>query len=128
MEITNRYFSIIKNKLSYLLRIKYKFDNIFKKILNITDSVIYKNRGGFMLAVKGIYNNGEITIKEKLSIQNTTSEVIIIFPDEVNYVPNELSPKNRRKLFEEFSGSINRNIDIKEEKTESLENKYENTN
>lgn len=47
-----------------------------------------------MLAVKGLYNDGQIVFKKKL-------------------------------LFEEFSGSVDRIIDVKAEKMEALDRKYE---
>lgn len=47
-----------------------------------------------MLAVKGLYNDGQIVLKKK-------------------------------PLFEEFSGSVDRMIDVKAEKMEALDKRYE---
>lgn len=58
----------------------------------------------------------------------TTTEVLVIFPDhEKNKALNGLSMKEKKQLFEEFSGSINRIIDINSEKLEALEKKYKDT-
>ena len=81
-----------------------------------------------MLAVKGIYDNGKITLNEKMPEPKSATEVLVIFPDqEKNKTVNGLSMKKKKQLFEEFSGSINRIIDINSEKMEALEKKYEDT-
>lgn len=81
-----------------------------------------------MLAVKGIYDNGKITLNEKMSEPKSATEVLVIFPDqEKNKTVNGLSMKEKKQLFEEFSGSINRIIDINSEKMEALDKKYEDT-
>lgn len=77
-----------------------------------------------MLAVKGIYHDGQVILKNKLPIKS--AEVIVVFPD--NEEQNEemkLSEKVKRELFEEFSGSSDRIIDIQAEKMEALEEKYD---
>lgn len=92
-------------------------------------NITLKNRrGDFMLAIKGIYNNGKVTLEEEMPIQNTITEVIVIFPDnKPQETSKKLSLKEKRELFEEFSGSVNRILDIKTEKSEALEEKYEST-
>mgnify|MGYP001075718565 FL=1 len=80
-----------------------------------------------MLAIKGIYDNGKITIKGQLPDQKAATEVIVIFPDNETKIKEEFSTNEKRRLFEEFSGSIDRTIDIKSEKLQALEKKYENT-
>lgn len=77
-----------------------------------------------MLAVKGIYNDGQVFLKNKLSIKS--AEVIVVFPDSEEHKENEgLTEDVKRQLFEEFSGSIDRIIDIKAEKIEALDERYE---
>ena len=81
-----------------------------------------------MLAIKGIYNNGKVTLAEEMPIQNTTTEVIVLFPDNRTIESsNEFSLKEKKEIKEKFSGSVNRVIDIKAEKSEALEEKYECT-
>lgn len=77
-----------------------------------------------MLAVKGLYNDGQIVLKRKIPIK--TAEVIVIFPDSEDASEKmTLSADNKRNLFEEFSGSVDRMIDVKAEKMEALDRRYE---
>lgn len=76
-----------------------------------------------MLAVKGLYHNGQVILKEKFPMK--TAEVIVVFPDvEEDAKKAELTIEKKRELFEEFSGSVSRVIDIKAEKMEALDEKY----
>lgn len=76
-----------------------------------------------MLAVKGIYNNGYITLEDRLPVRS--AEVIVVFPDmDERNGEEDLTVKDRRKLFEEFSGSVDRIIDEKAEKMEAADEKY----
>lgn len=75
-----------------------------------------------MLAVKGIYSNGHITLENRIPVKS--AEVIVVFPD-MDEQDKEMDLKNRRKLFEEFSGSVDRTIDEKAEKMEAVDEKYE---
>lgn len=77
-----------------------------------------------MLAVKGIYNDGQIILKGKLPVKS--AEVIVVFPDNDEIDGQiDLSVDKKRKLFEEFSGSVARTIDVRAEKMEELDRKYE---
>lgn len=77
-----------------------------------------------MLAVKGIYHDGQVILKNKLPIKS--AEVIVVFPDnEEQKKETKLSEKVKRELFEEFSGSVDRIIDIQAEKMDALKEKYE---
>lgn len=77
-----------------------------------------------MLAVKGIYQNGRVTLNEALPMKS--SEVIVIFPDnEMKKDRKELSLEKKEELFEEFSGSVERMINEKEERLGALREKYE---
>lgn len=75
-----------------------------------------------MLAVKGRYSNGYITLKDRIPVKS--AEVIVVFPD-MDEQDKEMDLKNRRKLFEEFSGSVDRIIDERAEKMEAVDEKYE---
>lgn len=80
-----------------------------------------------MLAVKGLYQNGQVTLKERFPIES--AEVIVVFPDtEEDTEKAGLSEEKKWELFEEFSGSVGRTIDAKAEKMEVLDKKYESTN
>ena len=53
----------------------------------------------------------------------------MVFPDmEEEVERTELTTEKKRELFEEFSGSVSRVIDIKAEKMEALDEKYESIN
>lgn len=75
-----------------------------------------------MLAVKGRYSNGHITLENRIPVKS--AEVIVVFPD-MDEQDKEMDLKNRRKLFEEFSGSVDRIIDERAEKMEAVDEKYE---
>lgn len=76
-----------------------------------------------MLAVKGMYDDGKIILKGNPPVK--TAEVIVVFPDsEEQKKESVLSAEKKRELFEEFSGSVNRVIDIKAERMEALDKKY----
>lgn len=73
-----------------------------------------------VLAVKGIYNNGKVILEDNPLIE--MSEVVVVFPDnELESMPMESNSDGKRALFEEFSGSINRIIDLKAERLEALD-------
>jgi hypothetical protein len=58
-----------------------------------------------MLVVKGIYNDGQVFLKNKLPIKS--AEVIVVFPDSDEQKEDTgLSEKAKRELFEKFSGSV----------------------
>ena len=68
-----------------------------------------------MLAVKGLYHNGQVTLKGKFPMKS--AEVIVVFPDiEEDVERTELTTEKKRELFEEFSGSVSRVIDIKQKR------------
>ena len=76
-----------------------------------------------VLAVKGIYENGKVTLEETPQIE--MSEVVVVFPDnEFSKMSGELVSDKKRAIFEDFSGSINRVIDLKAERLEALDEKY----
>lgn len=78
-----------------------------------------------MLAVKGMYYDGKVILERNLPI--TSTEVIVVFPDSEDKSKGaQLSVQKKRELFEEFSGSVNREIDFKKERMEALAEKYEN--
>lgn len=76
-----------------------------------------------MLAVKGIYENGKVILEDKPPIK--MSEVVVVFPDNESVKTSEgLDLDKKRELFDGFSGSINRVIDLKAERLEALDEKY----
>lgn len=77
-----------------------------------------------MLAVKGIYRDGQVILKERFPVKS--AEVIVVFPDQEDVTGQmKLSVERKRELFEEFSGSVDRIIDEKAEKMEALDRRYE---
>lgn len=110
----------------------YGIPHIIKNTRAWLETELEKNRNprteeAFMLAIKGIYDHGKITIKGQLPEPKAATEVIVIFPDNETKIKEEFDINEKRRLFEEFSGSIDRTIDIKSEKLQALEKKYENT-
>ena len=76
-----------------------------------------------MVAVQGVYENGQIQLEEAAPMER--ANVIVIFPEN-HIVKNEQSDQMSRKLFEEFTGSISRIIDEKEELEAARNEKYAN--
>lgn len=77
-----------------------------------------------MLAVKGIYRNGLVTLESRLPVKS--AEVIVVLPDtDERNEETDLTVKAKRRLFEEFSGSVDRVIDEKAEKMEAMDERYE---
>lgn len=80
-----------------------------------------------MFAVRGLYSNGQVILKGELPLK--PAEVIVVFPDIEDEVEEaEVSVEKKREIFEEFSGSVSRLIDVKAEKMEALDKKYESIN
>ncbi len=76
-----------------------------------------------MVAVQGVYENDQIQLEEAAPMER--ANVIVIFPEN-HIVKNEQSDQISRKLFEEFTGSINRIIDEKKEPEAARNEKYAN--
>ena len=80
-----------------------------------------------MLAVQGLYENGQIKLLGEQPKGN--AEVIVIFnasrEDDTDVTDNDMTT---RKLFNEFTGCINRKIDEKAERLEALDEKYASAN
>ncbi len=80
-----------------------------------------------MLAVQGIYENGQIKLLGEQPKGN--AEVLVIFnvskEVDVDVTNNDMAT---RRLFDEFTGCINRKIDEKAERLEALDEKYASAN
>ena len=63
--------------------------------------------GRRMIAVQGLYENGKIELSEKAPMNR--ANVIVIFP-ESPAGKEEMRLESARKLFDEFTGSISREI------------------
>ena len=74
-----------------------------------------------MVAVQGIYENGQIQLKEAAPMER--ANVIVIFPEN-HLIKSDQADLASRKLFEEFTGSISRIIDEKEELEAARNEKY----
>lgn len=77
--------------------------------------------GEKMIAVQGLYENGKIELAEKAPVNR--ANVIVIFP-ESPAGKEEMRLESARRLFDEFTGSISREINEKEEYLEALDEKY----
>ncbi len=74
-----------------------------------------------MVVVQGVYENGQIQLAEAAPMEK--ANVIVTFPKHnaaKNEKPNQLS----RKLFDGFTGSLDRIIDEKEELEDARNEKY----
>ena len=76
-----------------------------------------------MVAVQGIYENGHVQLEEAAPMEK--ANVIVIFPER-NAMKNEKSNQLSRKIFDEFTGSIDRVIDEKKELEAARNEKYAN--
>jgi hypothetical protein len=78
-----------------------------------------------MVALPGIYEKGMVRLLNQPLIDK--ADVLVVFPnketDEKAFYDDEA-----RKLFDKFTGSINRVIDEKAERLEALDEKYQSIN
>lgn len=74
-----------------------------------------------MIAVQGLYEDGRIQLDEAAPMKR--AKVIVIFPEsESKKTYKEMKPA--RKLFEEFTGSVQREFDERAERLSAIEEKY----
>ncbi len=74
-----------------------------------------------MIAVQGVYDNGRLQLEESAPMKKAS--VIVIFP-EGRPAEKQISEDSARKLFDDFSGSIARDIDEKAERMAAKDEKY----
>lgn len=74
-----------------------------------------------MIAVQGLYEDGRIQLDEAVPMKR--AKVIVIFPENESKKPYT-EMKSARKLFEEFTGSVQREIDERAERLSAIEEKY----
>ena len=74
-----------------------------------------------MIAVQGIYDNGQLQLEEAAPMKKAS--VIVIFP-EGRPAERQISEDSARKLFDDFSGSISRDINEKAELMAARDEKY----
>ena len=74
-----------------------------------------------MVAVQGVYENGRIQLAETAPMEK--AQVIVIFPEGRSEV-KAASKRSARKIFDEFTGSIKREIDEKAELMAARDDKY----
>lgn len=79
-----------------------------------------------MIAVQGLYENGKIQLTEDAPMEK--ANVIVIFPEGEAIKRTHMPKKIAKDLFEEFTGSITREIDEKSERLGALDEKYESIN
>ena len=73
-----------------------------------------------MLVLQGYYSGGRVEIYDK--VPEISGKVLILFTE--NNIDDKEMTESDWKLFNEFSGSITRVIDVKKELSEGLSEKY----
>jgi hypothetical protein len=79
-----------------------------------------------MQAVQGTYNNGTFTLNRQAPVK--TGKVIVIFTEAEPAVKRKMPKEEALKIFHKYAGSLKRNVNIKDELMEALDERYENTN
>ena len=79
-----------------------------------------------MIAVQGVYDNGKIQLVGNAPMEK--AKVIVIFPEENSNNGSSLTKEAARTLFDEFTGSIKRDIDERSERLGALDEKYSDIN
>lgn len=74
-----------------------------------------------MLALTGTYDNGNVRLEKQPPVSK--GKIIILFPDEPHN-KKTLSREEKESLFNKFSGCVDREIDVKKEKMEYLDERY----
>lgn len=96
---------------------------IFKEkwhIIKLEISFLMEVNG--MIAIQGLYDNGKIQFTEDAPMEK--AKVIVIFPEEKEIKETNMAKKIAEDLFNEFTGSIKREIDEKSERWGALDEKY----
>ena len=75
-----------------------------------------------MQAVKGVYDNGSLTLRKRAPVNK--SEVIVIFTDNENDRGAVMSDDEAMRIYNKFTRSIKHEINEKEELMEALDEKY----
>lgn len=75
-----------------------------------------------MIAVQGVYDNGRIQLSENAPVEK--AKVIVVFPEAEKVEKRQMTVEAARKLFDEFTGSIDRDIDERAERLGALDEKY----
>ena len=78
-----------------------------------------------MIALKGVYDKGRIELANQAPVER--ADVIVIFPIEKSINKKPFTNEEKR-IFDSFSGSIDRVIDERSEKVEALDEKYTSVN
>jgi len=74
-----------------------------------------------MQAIKGIYDNGDYRLEKKVPIKK--GKIIVVFPEDESD-KDSMSDDEAMRLFNKFTGSIKRDIDIDKERDEYFNEKY----
>jgi len=79
-----------------------------------------------MIAVQGVYDNGRIQLSEAAPMEK--AKVIVVFPEAEMIEKKQMTIDAAKKLFEEFTGSIDRDINERTERLGALDEKYAGIN
>jgi len=80
----------------------------------------------YMQAVQGTYNNGTFTLSRQAPVK--AGKIIVIFTEEESAVQRKMPKEEALRIFHKYAGSLKRDVNIKDELMEALDERYENTN
>ena len=75
-----------------------------------------------MQAIQGFYENGVVRLDKQAPIKR--GRIIVFFPEEKTKNEAVMSDDEAMRLFNKFTGSIDRDIDYERERGEYLSEKY----
>jgi len=79
-----------------------------------------------MQAVQGTYNNGTFTLNRQAPVK--TGKIIVIFTEAEPTVKRKMPKEEALKIFHKYAGSLKRNMNVKDELMEALDERYANIN
>lgn len=79
-----------------------------------------------MQAIQGLYNNGTVRLNQQAPVKQ--GKIIVIFTDAEPEPADKMSRKEALHIFHKYAGSLTRDVNIKAELMEALDERYENIN
>ena len=71
-----------------------------------------------MQAIRGFYENGTVTLDKRAPVRR--GKIIVFSPEDEPDIKSEMSDDEAMRLFNKFTGSIDRDIDYEKERDEYL--------
>jgi hypothetical protein len=78
-----------------------------------------------MQAVQGVYNNGTFTLNRQAPVK--TGKIIVIFTEAEPAGRKKMPREEALRIFHKYAGSLKRNVNIKEELMEALDERFADT-